>query len=59
MADLLLLALASAELPNGVVLLDGVICLLKTGLGSKVHFHRPLNDRDMLTTSATAELGWM
>lgn len=46
MADLLLLALASAELPNGMVLLDGVICLLKTGLGSKVHFHGPLKDND-------------
>lgn len=33
--------------------------LLKTGLGSKVHFHWPLKGNDILTTSATAELGWM
>lgn len=42
-----------------MVLLDRVICLLKTEPGSKVHFHRPLKDNDILTTSATAELGWM
>lgn len=38
MADLLLLALASAELPDGMVLLDGVIFYLKQDWDQKFIF---------------------